>query len=244
VREGSMVLRDASGLVVDSLNYGGLVDPWAAEGYQAGSGMGKSGCYVTTPGGSGGSGPAPSASASNTSAGRFPDGRDTDSNCDDFVAAPATTLAAASTPGATNIKVVSVNGFDPGETIRIDSGANLETARIATVGTAGATTSSAAVAAGATVIHVASAIGFNDGQTITVDSGANSETAVIAFVTPWEGTITVVTPLAHPHAAGAEISGSGIALTVPLSREHAREALVTGSVSTPGAPNHYSRISR
>ena len=34
-----MVLRDASGLVVDSLNYGGLVDPWAAEGYQAASGL-------------------------------------------------------------------------------------------------------------------------------------------------------------------------------------------------------------
>ena len=34
---GNMVLRDAAGLVVDSLNYGGLVDPWAAEGYQAAS---------------------------------------------------------------------------------------------------------------------------------------------------------------------------------------------------------------
>ena len=31
---GNMVLRDAAGLVVDSLNYGLLVDPWAAEGYQ------------------------------------------------------------------------------------------------------------------------------------------------------------------------------------------------------------------
>ncbi len=29
---GNMVLRDASGLVVDSLNYGGLVDPWALGG--------------------------------------------------------------------------------------------------------------------------------------------------------------------------------------------------------------------
>ena len=38
---GNMVLRDAAGLVVDSLNYGGLVDPWAAEGYQAASGAGK-----------------------------------------------------------------------------------------------------------------------------------------------------------------------------------------------------------
>ena len=27
---GTMVLRDAAGLVVDSLNYGGLVDPWVS----------------------------------------------------------------------------------------------------------------------------------------------------------------------------------------------------------------------
>ena len=45
-----MVLRDAAGLVVDSLNYGGLVDPWAAEGYQAVSGAEQSGCHVPTPG--------------------------------------------------------------------------------------------------------------------------------------------------------------------------------------------------
>jgi hypothetical protein len=31
---GNMVLRDARGLVVDGLNYGGVVDPWSAEGYQ------------------------------------------------------------------------------------------------------------------------------------------------------------------------------------------------------------------
>ncbi len=41
LKAGSMVLRDAAGLVVDSLNYGGLVDPWAAEGYQAASGPGQ-----------------------------------------------------------------------------------------------------------------------------------------------------------------------------------------------------------
>ena len=59
-REGSMVLRDATGAVVDSLNYGGLVDPWAAEGYQASSGAGRSGCYVTAPGEVGGFGQFPS----------------------------------------------------------------------------------------------------------------------------------------------------------------------------------------
>ena len=41
---GNMVLRDAAGLVVDSLNYGLLVDPWAAEGYQVTGGAGQSGC--------------------------------------------------------------------------------------------------------------------------------------------------------------------------------------------------------
>ena len=50
IKEGSMVLRDASGLVVDSLNYGGLVDPWAAEGYQAASGLRQSGCFAPAPG--------------------------------------------------------------------------------------------------------------------------------------------------------------------------------------------------
>jgi hypothetical protein len=242
VREGSMVLRDASGLVVDSLNYGGLVDPWAAEGYQAASGMGKSGCYVTTPGVAGGFGPFASASAFNTSAGRFPDGRDTDSNCDDFVAAPATTLSAPSAIGATNIKVASVEGFGAGETIRIDTGANLETADVATVGTAGATKTSTATAAGVTVIPVASAIGFNNDQTIAIDSGANSETAVIASVKRFpESAITVAKPLTAAHAAGAQVSGTGITLAAPLSREHASEAQVTGSVSTPGARNRYFR---
>ena len=182
---GSMVLRDAAGLVVDSLNYGGLVDPWAAEGYQAASGAGQSGCRVPAPGaGRGGFGPAaPAAGAPNRSAGRFPDGADTDSNCTDFLLQAATTLSAASAAGATNIKVASVADFAAGQTIMIDTGANLETAVIATVGTAGATTVGAATDVGATVIPVASAIGFSAGQTITIDSGANHETAVVASVT-------------------------------------------------------------
>ena len=96
---------------------------------------------------------------------------------------PATTLSAASAAGATNIKVASVAGFDAGQTIMIDTGANLETAVIATVGTAGATTVGTATDVGATVIPVASAIGFSAGQTITIDSGANPETAVVASVT-------------------------------------------------------------
>src|SRR5208282_2235363 len=118
----------------------------------------------------------------NRSAGRFPDGVDTGSNCADFLTQDATTLSAATPDGATNIKVADVEGFDAGQTIIVDAGANLETAVIATVGTAGATTASIATGAGSNVIHVANAFGFSDGQTITVDDGANAETAVVTAV--------------------------------------------------------------
>ena len=241
-REGSMVLRDATGMVVDSLNYGGLVDPWAAEGYQAASGPGKSGCYVTAPGEAGGFGQFPSASAANTSAGRFPDGADTGSNCTDFVTSPSTRLAFASNAGATNIKVTSVEGFDAIRTIRIGAGANLETAEIATVGTAGATTMSAGTAAGATEIPVANGRSFNDGQTIDVGSGADSETAMIVRMARFPtATITISAPLTKAHVAGTEVSGTGITLTAPLTHEHESDATVTGSIATPGAPNYYER---
>jgi len=256
---GNMVLGDAAGLVVDSLNYGGLVDPWAAEGYQATSGAGQSGCSVPAPsagrggfGGPAGPGGTPAASAPNRSAGRFPDGLDTGSNCTDFLLQPATTLSAASAVGATNIKVASVADFAAGQTIMIDTGASLQTAVIATVGTAGATTVGAAANVGATVIPVAGGAGFTAGQTIAIDSGANQETAVVAATTgggrggrgggPGGGaTITFAAPLTFAHAAGAQVSGSGITLTAALTQAHASGAQVTGSVPTPGAPNKYYR---
>jgi hypothetical protein len=253
---GNMVLRDAAGMVVDSLNYGGLVDPWAAEGYQAESGSGKSGCSVPAPGGGrggfGGRGGSPTATP-NRSAGRFPDGLDADSNCTDFLLQPATTLSAASAAGANNIKVASVADFAAGQTILIDTGASLETAVIATVGTAGATTVGAATVVGATVIPVAGGMGFSAGQTITIDSGANQETAVVASTGrgapggPGRGgpgggaTITVAAPLKSAHEAGAQVSGTGITLTAPLTRAHDSGAQVGSNVPTPGAPNQYQR---
>ena len=239
---GSMVLRDAAGLVVDSLNYGGLVDPWAAQGYQATSGAGKGGCFVKAPGELGGFGPAAlQAGASNTSAGRFPDGADTGSNCADFVTAPSTTLMAPAAAGATNLKVASVADFVAGQTIRIGAGANLDTAVIATVGTAGATTVKAATAAGGTVVPVASIAGFSPHQAITVGSGASQEPAEVAGVDRRDSTLTVAAPLTHAHAAGEPAAGSGITLDAPLAHAHGSEAQVAGSPSTPGAPNHYFR---
>jgi hypothetical protein len=252
---GNMALRDAAGLVVDSLNYGGLVDPWAAEGYQAASGAGQSGCYVAAPsagrGGFGGPN-APAAGGPNRSAGRFPDGLDTDSNCTDFLMQSVATLSAASAAGANNIKVASVADFGAGQTIMIDTGANLETAVIATVGTTGATTVGAATNVGATVIPVASGMGFSAGQTITIDSGANHETAVVASTTgggrggpgrggPGGAAITVAAPLTFAHLAGVQVSGSGITLATALTRAHPGAAQIASDVPTPGAPNKYRR---
>jgi hypothetical protein len=241
---GNMVLRDAAGLVVDSLNYGGLVDPWASEGYHGISGAGQGGCSVPAPGFARGFGPAASTpGATNRSAGRFPDGVDTDSNCTDFLLQPATTLSAVSAAGATNLKVASVADFSAGQTVLIDAGADLETAVIATVGTAGASTVGTATNVRATVIPVASGFGFTAGQNITIDNGANLETAVVASISGgFRGsTITVAAPLTLAHAAGAQVSGTGITLTAALTKAHASGTQVARSLPTPGAPNQYFR---
>ena len=248
---GNMVLRDAGGVVVDSLNYGGLVDPWSAEGYQAASGAGANGCSVPSPGAGGRGGPA--ANTLHRSAGRFPDGADSDSNCADFQLQSTATIAINSDIGSKNIKVSSVAGFAVGQTIFIDSGANRETAVITTVGTPGATTVATSVDAGVTVIPVVSAVGFSAGQTITIDNGTTRETAVVASVSggrrggggggrgPAGASITIAAPLATAHGTDAQVTGSGITLVSGLTRAHANGAQVAGNLPTPGAPNQYSR---
>jgi hypothetical protein len=242
VKEGSMVLRDAAGMVVDSLNYGGLVDPWAARGDQAVSGVEKSGCFAPAPGASAGDNPFASARTLTASAGRFPDGADTASNCADFLSQATTILSVASATGATNLKVASIAGFEAGEKIMIDAGAELETAVIAMVGTAGATKVQTASEANATKILVAGVTGFTVGQTITIDGGANTETAVVDSIFPWgPPSISVKTPLTRPHATGVQLSGSGITLATALNHTHAVGAQVTDNLPTPGAPNQYHR---
>jgi non-reducing end alpha-L-arabinofuranosidase len=251
---GSMVLRDAAGLVADSLNYGAVVDPWAGQGYQ---GMSPgSGNYVASPSaGGGGRRAGPASPTPNRSAGRYPDGADTGNNSRDFLLQTAMILSLDSVAGANNIKVASVADFAAGQTINIDMGANRETAVIATVGTPGASPVATATETNATVIPVASAQGFNAGQTITVDSGTNVETAVVASVTGGgrggrggggrggfgNASITVAAPLNIAHAVGAQVSGSGITLTTALTKAHGSGAQVGSSGPTPGAPNQYAR---
>jgi len=252
-RAGNMVLRDAAGNVVDGLNYGGHVDPWAGEGYQATSGTNESGCFVPSPGMGGGGfrgAPSPSTSQPNRSAGRYPDGTDNDSNCRDFKVVNTITMLVASPAGSNNIKVASVTDLSVGQKIIIETGTNSETAVIATIGTAGGTTVGTATKPGTTVIPVASSAGFAVGQTITIDNGANGETAVVASISlgnrrgggpgtnPMES-ITVTVPLTKAHDVGAQVSGSGITLSAPLTKSHNNGALIASSVPTPGMPNQY-----
>jgi hypothetical protein len=135
-----------------------------------------------------------------------------------------------------------VEGFDAGQTIMIDTGANQETAVIATVGTPGASTMETATVVGATTVPVANALGFRPGETIAIDSGANSETAVVASVSGRGApAIALAQPLKYAHGAGAQVSGTGITFTTPLTHAHAGGAQLADSAPTPGAPNRYYR---
>jgi hypothetical protein len=150
------------------------------------------------------------------------------------------TLAAASSTGATNLKVTSVEGFLAGQKVLVDSGANLESVVISTVGTAGATTLRISTEVGGTLLPTTNVSGFTKGQTVSIGEGANAETAVVvATRARLGGTITLASPLTHAHASGEQVSGSGISLTAPLARAHTTGAQVSDHVPTPGAPNQY-----
>jgi len=250
---GNMILRDATGHVVDGLNYGGLVDPWSAEGYQGISGTGAYGSFVPSPGTNRGfRGLSAQTSQPNKSAGRYPDGADTDSNGSDFQLQNTISLLTATPAGSNNLKVASVAGFGIGQSIIIGSGSNSEGTIIATIGTTGGTTLGIASKEGAKVISVASIEGFGAGQTITIDSGANFEKAVISSTYAGRrrfgdrnnipiDSITVTAPLIHVHAAASQVSGSGITLATSLTKTHEMGDQVASNVPTPGEPNQYAR---
>jgi hypothetical protein len=238
--EGSLVLRDASGVVADTLNYGGLSDPWAAKGYQAESGEHAGGCFVPSPEPGG---LMARGTAINRSAGRFPDGADTDSNCTDFVVAPATALPFGSTAGSTTLKVASVAGFHAGQNVLIGTAADGERAVIANVGTAGATTTSTELAAGSTTMPVASPFGLENGQAITVGTGADAETVTITGIRrSAEPSIVIAAALQHAHAAGTQVYGTGLTLGSALSRAHAAGTQVAVNLPSPGAPNESAQV--
>lgn len=250
---GNMVLRDAKGNVADALNYGGLADPWAAEGYQAESGAGKSGCYVVSPGARAPRGRTASPVAEpSRSVGRFPDGLDSDQNCLDFYLQNTAMLAMPADAGSNNIKVSSVNDFSAGQNLIIDAGELREEVTITSVGTSGGSTLRSASRKGATYLLVNGTSGFRVGQTVVVDSDTQSETAVIAALVAARGqfgrpaggasdTIKIAQPLAKAHAEGIVVAGTGITLSKPLAKAHNGGVFIAGSLPTPGSANQYAK---
>ena len=122
----------------------------------------------------------------------------------------------------------------------IDSGANLDRAVIAAVGTPGGTALASDAAAGATLLRVASVTGFSAGQRITI-GGVAGESATVLLTASGRGgaRLSLTAPLTQSHKAGAEVSGSGLTFTAPLPHAHAAGARILGNAATPGAPNAY-----
>lgn len=252
---GSMVLRDAAGHVVDSLNYGDLVDPWASGGLRGAAGKAAT-CHAGAPGiasvdtvqrgipGIPFSGAVAQVDATQGSTGRYPDGQDTDNDCVDFVTSASVRTGAAAA-GAMRIAVDTVAPFAPGQAVVVDAGGDAETLTVATVGSPGLTRASGPLDKGVTVVRVDDARQFAVGQAVVIGSGAEEEQGVVAAVeTGWRtGKLTLQAPLTRAHDAGTSVSGTGIAYTGPLAKAHPAGASMTatGELATPGAANRYVR---
>jgi hypothetical protein len=238
--------------VVDSLNYGDLVDPWASGGFRGAAGKAAT-CHAGAPGIAGQrswdralpgipfSGATEVVDATQGSTRRYPDGQDSDSDCTDFVTSASSRTGAAAA-GATNVKVVTAAPFSPGRTVVIDAGGDAETLTVATVGSAGITRASMPADKGANVVRVDDPRQFAVGQAVVIGSGADEETGVVAAVdTAWRaGKLTLEKPLTRAHETGTSVSGTGIAFTGPLTKSHPAGTLMTAAddVATPGVANH------
>ena len=245
---GNITLRDAKGNVADALNYGLVTDPWLGEGYQADSGLDEPGNFVATPasarrfGFGPGAGPQPQPAA--LSAGRFPDGADLDDNKNDFRVQRGLNLLMPAGPGATNLKVSSVEGLVEGGPIVVGNGADAEVLTVTKIGTAGATLLQNPAGAGAKTLVVASAMNFTPGQEILV----GEESATVAEVImprgwwmrgPQENKLVLETALRKAHKATEPVVGTGVTLSAPLKAAYPAGAAVASEQPTPGAANRY-----
>jgi hypothetical protein len=138
-RMGNMTLYDADGHVVDCLNWGSVVDPMLAEGYMGQSGVDQEGSFIhlrvennnrnwsRIPN-------APVLQDPNLSAGRYPDGSDTDDNQVDFKFQLSTNLYEAVKAGSRDITVTETQGVRIGHLFNIGYGKDQETVTVATIG--------------------------------------------------------------------------------------------------------------
>ena len=136
-RMGNMALYDAAGHVVDCLNWGTVVDPMLAEGYQAQSGLEEYGNYIhlrVAEENRGWRSAGPVAAMPDLSAGRYPDGSDSDDNMADFRFQLSANLHEAASAGTQTLVIGHVDGIRIGHRFYIGSGEDREEVRVALIG--------------------------------------------------------------------------------------------------------------
>ncbi len=162
-------------------------------------------------------------------------------------------LSSSVAAGATNIKVNSVTDIFIGQTLNIDTGANLETVTVTEVGTTGSsgtgisftpTLASAhsrrrvyagVTPAGSANIRVTSLANFAAGQIIQIDSDADSESAIVAEV--GGGGATILSAAASAGATNIKVDSvadlvAGNKLWIGMGAD--QESAIIASVGTEG----------
>ena len=120
-----------------------------------------------------------------------------------------TALAAGCSAGDTNIKVQSTDGLVAGQTINVDVASGTESAVIQSVGTAGAGGTGVTLTTPLLNAHESGSSVTPAGQVIHIDTGAAEEDATIQSVgTPGAlgSGLTLTAPLASAHASGSPVA--------------------------------------
>jgi hypothetical protein len=142
------------------------------------------------------------------------------------------TLSAATAVGDTVVKLSSVTGLTVGDKFIVDTGANLESAKIASIGTAGATGTGVTLATPLTLAHASGVTSRDAGTGVTLAAPLTLAHATGVAARDLGLGITLTAPLTKVHASGVATrdAGTGITLTAPLTKAHA-----TGdAANTPG----------
>lgn len=244
--KGNMVLRNASGLIVDALNYGGVVDPWLSEGYHAESGSGKGGSFAQVPaagrggfgGGMFGQQPMTQVASPSFSSGRYPDGMDSDDNQLDFQVQRSLATLSAAPAGSTNLKMASVQGLTIGQRVFIGAGESMEPATIAIIGTPGNTALSANAEAGTTKILVSSAQNFTAGQSVILGEGVQSEKATVIAISASNRRMggNRRAGMGAPNGGNFQMPSDTLTLSAPIKNAYVAGKKLTGTGVTLAAP--------
>ena len=146
----------------------------------------------------------------------------------------ATTLAAASAAGATNVKVASITGFAVGDLLMLDVAASgsgipygtLETATITNVGTAGIAGTGIDVATPLAYAHVGGAVARDSGSGVTVSP--------LSFAHPMNTQTRLVTPAGATNVKVSSVTGFNVGDTIQIGQFGFAETATIATVGTTG----------